>query len=59
MMKAYASGGAGNAAYTRAATRQAVASGMNPAEARRLVRRNANTRTRTSSRENYVRRTLG
>lgn len=56
MMKAYASGGQGSAAYTRAATRQAINAGMNPQEARRLVRRNANTRTRTSSRQNYVNR---
>ena len=56
MLKAYASGGKGNAAYTRKATQQAVASGMNPREARALVQRNANTRTRTSSRQNYVNR---
>lgn len=56
VLKAYASGGSGNAAYTRAATRQAIASGMSPAQARATVRRNANTRTRTSSRENYVNR---
>ena len=59
MIKAYASGGSGNAGYTRAAIRQAVNSGMNPRDARRLVNRNANTRTRTSSRDNYVNRVLG
>ena len=58
MMRAYAESN-NDAAYTRAATRQAIASGMNPDAARRLVNRNANTRTRTTSRDTYVRRTLG
>ena len=56
MMKAYASGGSGNAAYTRAAIRQAERAGMSSQQARTLVNRNANTRTRTSSRQNYVNR---
>lgn len=56
MMKVYASGGKGNSAYTKAAIKQAEASGMSKKEARALVNRNANTRTRTSSRQNYVNR---
>lgn len=56
MIKAYASGGKGDAAYTKAAIKQAQASGMSKEEATRLVTRNANTRTRKSSRDNYVRR---
>ena len=48
-----------NQQYTRKATQQAVASGMNPKAARNLVNKNANTRTRTSSRQNYVNRVLG
>lgn len=56
VMKAYASGGSGNSAYTKKAIQQAVDSGMSKKEAKRLVTRNANTRTRTSSRQNYVNR---
>ena len=59
MIKAYASGGKGDAAYTRAAIKQAQASGMSKEAATKLVTRNANTRTRTSSRQNFVKRTLG
>ena len=58
MMKAYAELSQ-NQQYTRKATQQAVASGMSPKAARALVNRNANTRTRTTSRQNYVNRTLG
>lgn len=54
IQKAHASGGKGNAAYTKAATKQAIASGMSEKEAKALVKRNANTKTRTSSRTNYV-----
>ena len=59
MLKAYASGGKGNAAYTKAAIKQAQAAGMSKEEATRLVNRNANTKTRTTSRDTYVRNTLG
>ena len=48
-----------NQQYTRKATQQAIASGMNPTAARNLVNRNANTKTRTTGRDSYVRRTLG
>lgn len=58
MLKAYAELSQ-NQQYSRAARRQAQASGMSPKAARDLVNRNANTRTRTSSRENYVRRVIG
>ena len=58
MIKAYAELSQ-NQQYTRKATQQAVASGMNPKAARELVNKNANTRTRTSNRQNYVNRTLG
>lgn len=47
-----------NQQYSRKATQQAVASGMSPKNARNLVNRNANTKTRTSSRDNYVNRVL-
>lgn len=59
MIKAYASGGKGDAAYTKKAIKQAVASGMSEADAKALVTRNANTKTRTTKRAPYVRRTLG
>ena len=59
MLKAYASGGKGNAAYTKKAIQQAIDSGMEPKAAKALVNRNANTKTRTTGREPYVRRVLG
>ena len=59
MLKAYATGGKGSSAYSRKAVQQAIDSGMSPKAARQLVKRNANTRTRTSNRQNYVNRVLG
>lgn len=59
MMKAYASGGKGDAAYTKKAIQQAQASGMSKEAATKLVKGNASRKTRTSSRANYVQRTLG
>ena len=50
------SNGKGSRAYSAAAKQQAVNAGMAPRAASRLVNRNANTRTRTSSRANYVNR---
>ena len=44
--------------YTRKATQQAIASGMNPTAAKKLVNRNANTKTRTTGRASYVNRVL-
>lgn len=58
MMKAYASGGKGDAAYTKKAIQQAIDSGMSPANAKKLVKNNASKKTRTSSRENFVSRNL-
>ena len=58
MIKAYAELSQ-NQQYTRKAIQQAVDSGMNKKDARALVNRNANTRTRTSNRQNYVNRVLG
>ena len=57
MMKAYASGGKGDAAYTKKAIQQAVRSGMSEGEAKKLVRANANRKTRKSNRQNYVSKT--
>lgn len=53
MMKAYAELSQ-NQQYSRKARQQAEASGMSPKAARKLVNRNAGTKTRTSSRQNYV-----
>ena len=59
MLKAYASGGKGNAAYTKKAIQQAQASGLTKKEATNLVKSNVAKRPRTSGRDNYVRRVLG
>lgn len=55
VIKAHASGGQ-NGAYSRAAIRQAMSTGMTREQATRLVNRNANANTRTTSRQNFVNR---
>lgn len=45
-----------NQQYSRKAVQQAIDSGMSPTAAKKLVNRNANKKTRTSSRQNYTNR---
>ena len=55
MIKAYAELSQ-NQKYTKKAKEQAQASGLTKCLANSIVNRNANTRTRTTSRTNYVNR---